>query len=108
MYQIKVSDKNGERVKNLLPLSPPYPINKIELPMEQKLVADYVNKLKYGDIIKFCDSHDIDYVKGEDFPRDRIRKARQNLIKMIGEDKIIVLHPILMTCMLFLTRWWIS
>ena len=86
LYQIKVSDTNGERVKNLLPLSLPYPINYIELPMEQKLVADYVNKLKYKDIIDFCESHDIDYVKGEDFPRDHIRKARQNLIKMIGED----------------------
>jgi len=86
LCQIKASDKNGERVKNLLPFSEPYPTNNIKFPMEQKLVADYVNKLKYGDIIKFCQSHDIDFIKGEDFPRDRIRKARQNLIKMIGED----------------------
>ena len=86
LCSVKVREINGERAINKLPYLLPYSINKIELPMEQKLVADYVNKLKYKDIINFCESHDIDYVKGEDFPRDRIRKARQNLIKMIGED----------------------
>ena len=81
---IKANDYNGERVIQGPP--PPYLTSKIKLPMEQKLVEDYVTKLKYKDILDFCEDNDLDYVKDDDFPKKHIRKARQNLIKKIGED----------------------
>jgi integrase len=84
LNQIKANDYNGERVIQGSP--PPYLTSKTKLPMEQKLVADYVNRFKYRDIIEFCEDNDLDYNEGDDFPRAHIRRARQNLIKKIGED----------------------
>jgi integrase len=83
LIMIKTNGYNGERVTKGSP--PPYLTSKIKLPMEQKLVADYVTKLKYKDIIEFCENNDIEF-EDEDFPRAHIRRARQKLIKKIGED----------------------
>ena len=91
LYQVKVSENHcwrddGDHHLSPLPFDHAFiPKTKIPIPMEQKLVADYVNRFSFGEIREFCLDNDIEY-KADDYPKDRIRKARQILVKKIGED----------------------
>ena len=87
LYQVKVSGKNGERAteSNFFPPPTPKLLPKIQPPMEEKLISSYVNRFQYEDVEDFCDSCFDEYDK-EQFPRKHIRRARQNLVKKIGEE----------------------